>query len=49
MDKEFCISALESALRCFGQPDFFNTGHGDQFTSKDFTDILKDNEVLISH
>ena len=48
MDKEFCLSALESALRCFGRPDIFNTDQGAQFTSKAYTDILKDNEVLIS-
>ncbi len=48
MDKEFCLSALESALRRFGQPDIFNTDQGAQFTSKAYTDILKDNEVLIS-
>ena len=48
MEKEFCIAALESALRRFGSPDIFNTDQGSQFTSKDFTDILKDNEVLIS-
>ncbi len=48
MDKEFCLSVLESALRCFGRPDIFNTDQGAQFTSKAYTDILKDNEVLIS-
>ena len=48
MDKEFCISALESALRCFGKPEIFNTDQGAQFTSKAYTNILKDNEVPIS-
>jgi len=48
MDKEFCVSALESALRRFGCPDIFNTDQGAQFTSRQFTDILKESEVLIS-
>lgn len=48
MDKEFCVSSLESALNNFGQPDIFNTDQGSQFTSKVYTDMLKDNEVLIS-
>ncbi len=48
LDKEFCISALASALRKYGQPDIFNTDQGAQFTSQAFTDILKENNVLIS-
>ena len=48
MDKEFCISALESALRKYGQPEIFNTDQGAQFTSRVFTDVLKENEVMIS-
>ena len=48
MEKEFCISALERALRRHGSPEIFNTDQGAQFTSKEFTDILKDNNVLIS-
>jgi len=48
MEKEFCISSLKSALRRFGRPDIFNTDQGAQFTSKAYTDILKDNDVLIS-
>jgi len=48
MEKEFCISSLESALRRFGRPDIFNTDQGAQFTSKAYTDILKDNDILIS-
>ena len=31
-----------------GRPEIFNTDQGSQFTSKGFTDILKDAEVLIS-
>ena len=48
MDSDFCISALESALRQHGQPDIFNTDQGAQYTSNDFINKLKDAEVLIS-
>lgn len=48
MESDFCVSALESALRRHGRPDIFNTDQGSQFTSKDFTGALKDAEILIS-
>jgi len=48
MDCDFCVSALESALRRHGRPEIFNSDQGVQFTSKEFTDTLKDAEVLIS-
>ena len=48
LDASFCVEALEEALRRYGQPDIFNTDQGSQFTSADFTDVLKDAEVRIS-
>ena len=48
MDTSFCVEALEEALRHFGPPTIFNTDQGSQFTSKDFTDVLKDAGVKIS-
>jgi len=48
MDTAFCISALRSALRQYDTPDIFNTDQGVQFTSHDFTDVLKENQVQIS-
>jgi putative transposase len=47
MESAFCLSALEWAL-AHGQPEIFNTDQGSQFTSKDFTDRLKDAGVRIS-
>ena len=32
----------------FGKPAIFNTDQGSQFSSKDFTDVLRDAEVKIS-
>ena len=48
LDADFCVEALEEALRRFRKPEIFNTDQGAQFTSKAFTDLLKDNTVRIS-
>ena len=48
LDTEFCIEALEEALRRFGAPEIFNTDQGAQFTSEAFTGVLKNHEVDIS-
>lgn len=48
MDVEFCIEALEEALRRFGRPEIFNTDQGSQFTSPRFTGVLRDAGVRIS-
>lgn len=47
-ETEFCITALEEAFARWGQPDIFNTDQGVQFTSEDFTEILKAKGVRIS-
>ena len=47
IDSSFCVSALEQALRR-GKPAIFNTDQGSQFTSADFTKVLKDANVKIS-
>jgi putative transposase len=48
MDASFCVDCLEDALREHGQPEVFNSDQGSQFTSKAFTDVLKDKGVSIS-
>lgn len=48
MDCEFCVSALERALRCHSKPDIFNTDQGSQFTSNEFTGTLKEHQIKIS-
>ena len=48
LDSDFCVEALEEALRGYGAPEIFNTDQGAQFTSSAFTDVLKDAEVAIS-
>jgi putative transposase len=48
MDVAFCIEALREALAGFGRPEIFNTDQGSQFTSSEFTDVLRAAEVRIS-
>jgi putative transposase len=48
MDARFCVEALNEALARFGRPEIFNTDQGSQFTSFDFTGVLKTAEVTIS-
>jgi putative transposase len=48
LDSEFCVEALEEALRRFGQPEIFNTDQGSQFTAATFTDALHDRGIKIS-
>ena len=40
------VEALEEALANYGTPEIFNSDQGCQFTSEDFTDILKENTLL---
>lgn len=48
LDTDFCIDALEEALKRFGAPEIFNTDQGAQFTSEAFTGVLKAHGVAIS-
>jgi putative transposase len=48
MTVDFCVEALEEALRQHGRPEIFNSDQGAQFTSSDFTDVLKREGVTIS-
>ena len=48
MDSGFCVDALNEALDRYGKPEIFNTDQGSQFTSEDFTDVLRTNEIAIS-
>jgi len=48
LDTSFCSEALEEAIRTYGTPEIFNTDQGSQFTSDDFTGILKNHHIKIS-
>jgi len=48
LDTDFCLQAVEEAIRRFGAPEIFNTDQGAQFTAVAFTDLLKSYDVSIS-
>jgi putative transposase len=48
MEVEFCIEALEKALKTGFKPEIMNSDQGAQFTSKAWTGILKQEGVAIS-
>lgn len=47
MDVDFCVEALEEAFTQ-GKPEICNTDQGSQFTSREFTGVLKAQDVAIS-
>ena len=48
LDAHFCVEALTEALERYGRPEIFNTDQGSQFTSLEFTSVLKDAGIAIS-
>ena len=48
MTAGFCVAALSEALARFGKPGIFNTDQGAQFTSDEFTQMLRDRGIEIS-
>lgn len=45
---DFCIKALNSALKSGQKPEVFNTDQGSQFTANEFLKVLIDKEISIS-
>jgi putative transposase len=48
MDVEFCVAAMQDAIARYGVPEIVNTDQGSQFTSYEFTDLLKAQDIRIS-
>ena len=48
LEPSFCCEALEEALNRYDPPEIFNTDQGSQFTSTEFTGLLKEAGVRIS-
>jgi putative transposase len=48
MGVEFCLEALEEALRHYGPPEIFNSDQGAQFTAVEFVAMLLAHEVRVS-
>ena len=45
---DFCLEAVREAITQYGCPEIFNTDQGAQFTSLEFTNLLKDQGIQIS-
>jgi len=48
LDRRFCVEVLNEALQKHGRPGILNTDQGCQYTSEEFTGILKSNQIKIS-
>lgn len=48
MTTDFCLDAVQEAIARYGVPDIFNTDQGSQFTSSEFTGLLKSHGIQIS-
>ena len=48
LEANFCVEALHEALERYGPPAIFNSDQGSQFTSVEFTDVLKEAGIRIS-
>lgn len=48
LDTSFCIDALIDAIETYGAPERFNTDQGSQFTSEEFTGVLRQHDIHIS-
>jgi putative transposase len=48
LDTDFCLEAVEEAVRTYGLPEIFNTDQGAQFTSQAFTGLLDQHQIRIS-
>ena len=48
LDTSFCTDALNEAIENYGAPGIFNTDQGSQFTSEEFTGVLKQYDIRIS-
>ena len=48
LEVTFCVEALEEAIANYGAPEIFNSDQGSQFTSRKFTECLKEVGVRIS-
>lgn len=45
---DFCLEAMQEAVTRYGVPEIFNTDQGSQFTSLEFTQLLKEHGIAIS-
>jgi putative transposase len=48
LERTFIIEAIKQAINRHGSPEIINSDQGSQFTSEEYINLLKDNDVKIS-
>lgn len=48
LESDFCIEAIEQAIKCGGKPKIINSDQGVQYTSKNYTQLLQKHNIAIS-
>lgn len=48
MTKEWCVELLEDAIKIHGKPEIHNSDQGSQYTSNEYVEVLKNNDIQIS-
>jgi len=48
MTVDFCLEAVEAAVRDYGTPEILNTDQGSQFTDTDFVELVQQHGIQIS-
>jgi putative transposase len=48
LDRTFIIEAIQKAIKRHGKPEIMNSDQGSQFTSDDYINLLKNNNIKIS-
>jgi putative transposase len=48
MTVDFCLEAVEAAIRDYGVPEILNTDQGSQFTATDFVELVQQHGIQIS-
>jgi putative transposase len=48
MSAQWCCQLVEEAIRKHGKPQIINSDQGSQFTSQEYSELLKENEIQIS-
>jgi len=45
LDRTFVIEAIQKAIKRHGKPEIMNSDQGSQFTSDDYINLLKNNNI----
>ena len=48
LERTFVLEAIKKAIKRYGKPEIMNSDQGSQFTSDDYINLLKSNNIIIS-